>query len=150
MTSMKIVQFSRFPTPSPIVQLRPKYFHSFDLGCALSKEPPSPSPNDNHQLKGKIILGWLLYVIRSFLQVGFHFQYQHIDLVWLSMDFFSFSWSQSLPQSSFKKLKISFSSSFYSVKMRWGQDWAEALVSTFSWLYIPVCAVFQKYHEMFF
>ena len=34
-----------------------------------------------------------IYVIRSFLQVGFHFQYQLINLVWLSFDFFSFSWS---------------------------------------------------------
>ena len=45
------------------------------------------------QLKENIIQGWLLYVIRSFLQVGFRFQYQLINLVWLSFDFFSFSWS---------------------------------------------------------
>ena len=46
-----------------------------------------------NQLKEKIIQGWLLHVIRTFLQVGFRFQYQPINLVWLSFDFFSFSWS---------------------------------------------------------
>ena len=46
-----------------------------------------------NQLKENIIQDWLLYVIRSFFQVGFRFQYQLINLVWLSFDFFSFSWS---------------------------------------------------------
>ena len=46
-----------------------------------------------NQLKENIIQEWLLYVIRSFLQVGFRFQYELINLVWLSFDFFSFSWS---------------------------------------------------------
>ena len=46
-----------------------------------------------NQLKKSIIQEWLLYVIRSFLQVGFRFQYQLINLVWLLFDFFSFSWS---------------------------------------------------------
>ena len=60
--------------------------------------PPSPPPprlslNDNQSIKKNIIQGWLLHVIRSFLQVGFRFQCQHINLVWLSFDFFSFSWS---------------------------------------------------------
>ena len=48
------------------------------------------------QLKENIIQEWLLDVIRSFLQVGFHFQCQLINLVWLSFplsgfpfDFFS-------------------------------------------------------------
>ena len=48
-----------------------------------------------NQLKENIIQGWLLYVIRSFLQVDFRFQYQLINLVWLSFDFFSFSWTSS-------------------------------------------------------
>ena len=98
----------------------------------------------------KTIEGRLLYVIRSFVQVGFRFQYQLINLVWLSIVFFSFSWSKSRPQSNFRKLKNSFSSSCYSVKMRWGQSWAETSLSTFLWHYILVCAVVQKYHEMFF
>ena len=147
MTSIKIAQFSRPPTP--LVQLRPKLFHDLDLGRPILNEPPSPSANDYHQLKGNIILGWLLYVIRCFFQVEFRFQYQLINLVWLSVDFFSFSWSQSRPQSNFKKLKTYFSPSSYSEKMCWGQDWAEASLSTFSWLYILVCAAFQKYHRMF-
>ena len=102
-----------------------------------------------NQLKENIILGWLLYIVRSFLQVGFRFQYQLINFVWLSFDVFSFSWSQSRPQSNFKKLKTSFLPSSYSEKMHWGQGWAEASLSTFSWLYILVCAVVHKYHEMF-
>ena len=50
-------------------------------------------PNNNQSVKKSIIQRWLLYVIRSFLQVGFRFQHQLINLVWLSFDFFSFSWS---------------------------------------------------------
>ena len=40
MTSMKIVQFSRRLTP--LVRLRPKFFHPHDLGRPISKES-SPS-----------------------------------------------------------------------------------------------------------
>ena len=46
-----------------------------------------------NNLKENIIQEWLLYVIRSFLQVGFRFQYKLINLVCLSFHFFSFSWS---------------------------------------------------------
>ena len=56
------------------------------------------------------------------------------------------SWSKSRPQSYFRKLKNSFSPSSYSVKIRWGQSWAETSLSTFSWHYILVCAVVQKHH----
>ena len=43
MTSMKIVQFSRPPTP--LVYLRPKFLHPFDLGRPVSNElPPAPPP----------------------------------------------------------------------------------------------------------
>ena len=102
---------------------------------------PSPSPN-NQSIKRKHNPRWLLYVIRYFLQIGFHFQYQLIiNLVWLSIDFSSFS--------NFKKLRICFWPFSYSEKTRWGQGWAEASLSTFSWLYILVCAVVKKYHEMF-
>ena len=45
-----------------------------------------------NQLK-KTIEGWLFYVIKSFLQVGFPFQYQFISLACISLDFFSFNWS---------------------------------------------------------
>ena len=103
-----------------------------------------------NQSKENITHRWLLYMIRSFLQVGLCFQFQLIYLVWLSIGFFQFSWSQPCPQSYFKKLKTSFSPSSYSEKMGWGQGWAEATLSAFSSLYILVCAVVQKYHEMFF
>ena len=77
--------------PCP-VQLRPKFFHTLDLGCPLSNEFPLPLLQMiTNQLKGNVILGWLLYVITSFLQVGFRFQYQLNNLVWLSVDFFPFS-----------------------------------------------------------
>ena len=69
--------------------------------------------------------------------------------VWLFADFFSFSWSQYRPQSNFKKSEISFSPSCHSEKMLWGQSLAESSLSTFSWLYILVFAVVQKYHKMF-
>ena len=72
MTSMNILQFSGPPTPLV---------------------PSLPFQMITNQLKESTIQGWLLYVIRSFLQVDFRFQYQLINLVWLSFDFFSFSWS---------------------------------------------------------
>ena len=100
------------------------------------------------QLKENIIQGWLLYVIRSFPPVVFRFQYQLINLVWLSIDLFSLN--QSRPQSNFKKLKTSFLHSSYSEKMRCGQDWAEASLPAFSWLYIIVCAVVQKCQKRLF
>ena len=118
MTSMKIVQFLRSPTH--FVQLHTKFFHSLDFGSPISNK--SPFPNDNQSIKMKQILGRLLYVIRSLPQVGFRFQYQLINSLLsihfninssLSIDFFSFSGSQSRPQSYFKELKASFSSYSY-------------------------------------
>ena len=51
MTSMKIVQ----KTPTPLVHLRPKFFHPLDLGHQISNNaPPIPSsPNDNQSIKRK-------------------------------------------------------------------------------------------------
>ena len=89
MTSMKIVQFSR---PIPLFHLHSKLFHPLDLGRPVSRKSP-PLQMITNQLKEIIIHRWLLYVIRSFCQVGFHFQYQFINLVRLSFDFFWFSWS---------------------------------------------------------
>ena len=58
MTSMKIVQFSRSPTPLSIYAQ--KFFHPLDLGRPISNEPPPPpppphslSPNDNRSIKRK-------------------------------------------------------------------------------------------------
>ena len=112
--------------------------------------PPSwPWTSNNQSVKRKHNPRMTItcYLV-SFLQVGFRFQYQLINLLWLSIDFFSFN--QSCPQSNFKKLKSSFLPSSYSQKMRWGRDWAEGSLSTFLWPYIIVCAVVQKYQKMFF
>ena len=90
-TSMKTVQFSR--PPIPVVHIRPKHFHPLDLGRPISNEP-SPLPTlqmKTNGLKEKIIQGWLFYFIRSFFQIGFRSQYQLINFVWLSFDFFSFT-----------------------------------------------------------
>ena len=88
MTSMKIVPFSR---PRSLVHLLPKFFH-LNLGRPISNEHPLLYMITN-QLEENIIQGWLWYVIRSFLQVGFRFQHQLINLVLLSFDFFLFIWS---------------------------------------------------------
>ena len=79
-----------FKTPHASVHLRPNFFHPFDLGYPISDELP-PLQMITNQLQENIIQGWLLYAIRSFLQVGFRFQYQPINFVWLSFHFFSFS-----------------------------------------------------------
>ena len=78
-----------------------------------------------------------MHIFRSFLQVGFSSQYQLINLVWLSIDFYPFSWSQPRPQSYFKKLKTSFSPSSYSEKMCWGQS---LTICFFVALYSCVCS----------
>ena len=113
-TSMKIVQFSRLPTP--LSSYVPNSSNPLTLDVQFQTTPPLQIVTN--QLKENIIQGWLLYVIRSFFQVEFRFQYQLINLVWLSIDFFPFSWSQSRPQSNFKKLKTFFSPSSYNEKMR--------------------------------
>ena len=95
MTSMKIIQLSRVPTA--LLHLRPKFSTPLTLDVQFQMNPPSPHLQViTNQLKENIIQESLLYVIRSFLQVGFHFQYQLINPVWLSFrlsgfpfDFFS-------------------------------------------------------------
>ena len=138
MTSMKIVQFSR---PPPPVFSRYVQNSSTPLALGVQFQMNLPSPNDKQSIKRNIIQGWPLYIIRSFLQVGFRFQYQLINLAWLSIEFFPFSWSQPCPQSNLKKLKTSFSLSSYSEKLRWGQGWVEASLSAISCFYKLVCAV---------
>ena len=130
-----IAQFSR----PPITLVQSSYVQNSSTPLTFDVHFQRNSPLTllqmiTNQLKVNVILGWLLYVITSFLQVGFRFQYQLNNLVWFSVDFFPFSWSQSCPQSNFKKLKFSFSPSSYSQKTRYGQGWAKASVSTFSWL----------------
>ena len=68
-TSLKIVQFSRPPirlvhTTSNILPPPWPWTSTF-------KRIPPPLQMITSQLKEHIIQGWLLYVIRSFLQVGF-------------------------------------------------------------------------------
>ena len=72
------------------------YAQSSSISCD-HKLPISNEPSSIQliitQLKENIIQGWLLYVIRTFFKVGFRFQYQLINLDWLSFEFFSFNWS---------------------------------------------------------
>ena len=119
--------------PTSLVQLRPKFFHPLDFQTPNFKRNSLPLPLQimTNQLKENIIQGWLLHDIRSFLQVGFCSQYQLTNLVWLSIDFYLFSWNQHRSQSFFKKLKTSFSPSCYSEMMCWGQGWSEASLSAF-------------------
>ena len=93
LTSIKIVQFSRPPT---LLSIMSKILHPLELGNPISDEPSPPPPRIQmitNQLKENILQGWLWYVIRSVLQVGFRFLYELINLVWLFFDFFSFRWS---------------------------------------------------------
>ena len=89
-TPMKIAQFSR--PSSPLVQLRPKFFHALELDVQfqtppspptppLPPPPLSPHPHSPNDIKGNIILGWLLNVIRSFLQADFRFQFSTNSLI---------------------------------------------------------------------
>ena len=91
MASMKIVQFSRPPTSLSIYVKNSST--PFTLDVQVQTNLPFFLQMITIQLKENIMQRWLLHVIRSFLQVGFRFQYQPINLVWLSFDFFSFSWS---------------------------------------------------------
>ena len=134
--------------PHPLVQLRPRNFHPLDLGLPVSNKS-LPLQMIINQLKENIIQRWLLYVMRSFLKVGFCFHYQLSNLVWLFIDFFPFTWSKPCSQSYLKKLKTSFLSSSYSEKMCWSRGWAEASLSSFWRLSTLLCAA-QKYHKLFF
>ena len=71
MTSMKIVQFSRPPTP--LVYLRPIILNPLEIGRQISNNP-FLSRNDNQSIKRKHNPRLNIYVIRSFPQVGFRFQ----------------------------------------------------------------------------
>ena len=87
-----IAQFSR--PPITLVQSSYVQNSSTPLTFDVYFQRNSPLPllqMITNQLKGNVILGWLLYVITSFLQVGFRFQYQLNNLVWFSVDFFPFS-----------------------------------------------------------
>ena len=74
------------PYPSMSEIFPPPWSWTFNF-----KRTPSFFQIITSQLKKNIIQGWLLYVIRSFLQVSFRFQYQLNNIVWLPFDFFLFS-----------------------------------------------------------
>ena len=82
-------KLSHFQDPQPPLSIYVQNFPPRVLERPISNKPSSG--NDNQSIK--IIQGWLLFIIRPFLQVCFRFQYQLIYLVWLSLDFFSFSWN---------------------------------------------------------
>ena len=83
---------SNFQDPPPPCLSTSKILPPLDLGRPISKET-TPLQMITKQLKENIIQEWLLYVSRSFLQVGFRLQYQLINLAWLFFEFFSFSGS---------------------------------------------------------
>ena len=91
MTSLKTIQFSR--TPTPLDHLSAIFVTLLTLDIQFQMTPSGPLQMITNQFKDNIIQRWLLYVIRSFLQVGFRFQYQPINLFWFSFDFNLFSWS---------------------------------------------------------
>ena len=94
MTSVKIVQFSRPPTP--LAHLRPNFFHPLELEPPVSNDsPPAPclSPNDNQSIKRKHNPSMTTASYQVLLSDRLLFSAQLINLVWLFFDFFLFSWS---------------------------------------------------------
>ena len=78
------------PCPSMSTILWPSWPWTSNFNQTLP--PPLLLQMLTSQLKENIIQGWILYVIKPFLQVGFRFWYQLINLAWLSFVFFSFTW----------------------------------------------------------
>ena len=70
---MKIVKFSRSPTPLSIYL---QNFYSLHLGRPISNKP-HPPPNDMQSIKRKHNPGMFVFI-------GFCFQYQLINLFWFS------------------------------------------------------------------
>ena len=101
---MKIVQFSRPPTP--LVQLRPKFFHLLGFGRPLS-------PNENQSIKRKQSKDD--YYMLSGLSFRLVFVFIINSLILSGSPLISFYLTdQSRPQSNFKKLKI-----FFAFLLQW-------------------------------
>ena len=80
-------------------------FVNWTISALFSSRLPQKSPA-SHPI-GKAMFFWSdprcfgvldkfqhnLFLVTMFFQVGFRFQYQLINLAWLSFDFFLFSWS---------------------------------------------------------
>ena len=123
MKSMKNVKFSKSHTV--LVQLGPILFHPLHLGRPIPNEAPSHCDM------------WSGLSFRS----TFFFQYQLINLVWLSTDFFPLSWKQPRPQSYFKIWKTFFSLSSSSKKDVLGSRLSWSLtICFFGALYSWVCS----------
>ena len=83
MTSMNIIYFPRPPTPFFIYVQNSSTPSSLDVQFQVN--PASPSDNQSTKRKHNPRMTFICYqVIRPFLQVGFRFQYQLINLAWLS------------------------------------------------------------------
>ena len=80
---------------------------------------------------------------------AFVFSTSSLILYGFPLTFFRLAEANLVPRAILKKLKTSFSSCSCSEKKRWGSSSAEASLSTFSWLYILLCAIVQKFHQMF-
>ena len=78
------------------------------LGRSISTNS-AHSSYDNQSIKRKNNPRMTIYVIRSFLQVGFRFQHQLINLVWLSVDFLHLAEANLVPRANLKKYKSIFS-----------------------------------------
>ena len=83
MTYVKIVQFSislQYPPSTPLVHLRPKFFHLVDLGRPISNK--SPSPNElKESIKTKHNSRMTIICYQVLPSIGFRFRYQLINLV---------------------------------------------------------------------
>ena len=104
MTSMKIVQYLRPPTLlSSYVQ---NSYTPLTLDVQFQTNPPPPSSLPlqmiTSQLKEDIIQRLLLYVIRSFLHVGFGSQYKLINLVWFLLTFIHLTEANLIPRAILK------------------------------------------------
>ena len=80
-----------FRSPTPLVHLHLKFFHPLDFGRSILNK--SLLQIITKSIKRKHNLRMTIKCYQVLFQVGFRFQFQLINLVWLSFDFFSFSWS---------------------------------------------------------
>ena len=92
MTSVKLSNFQDAPPPLSIYDQNS--FTPLTSDVQFQPTPPQTTPSlptlqmMNNQFKENIMQGLVSYVISSLFQFGFRFQYQLINLVWISFDFF--------------------------------------------------------------
>ena len=113
MTSMRIVQFPRPPTP--LVRLYPKFFHPLDLGRPVSNE--LPTPNDNQSINGKYNPMDGCYMLSGLsFRSPFVFSINSLILSGVPLTFFHLVEANLVPRSILKIKKLFFVSP-YSEKM---------------------------------